>query len=89
MLRNVPSEFMNSDIYQNTIHNLAESIEKIASIQQELGKMYKYMCDCFLKEMNKYLELKNVNPKSRKLLKFSKPYWNDNLTVLWFLEKYV
>ena len=24
MLRNVPSEFMNSDIWQNTIHNLAE-----------------------------------------------------------------
>ena len=33
--------------------------------------------------MDKYLEIKNVNPKSCKLLKFSKPYWNDNLTVLW------
>ena len=41
------------------------------------------MCDCFFKEMDKYLEIKNVNPKSHKLLKFSKPYWNENLRVLW------
>ena len=63
MLRNVPSEFMNSDIWQNTIHTLAENIEKISSTQQELDKMYKHMCDCFFKEMDKYLEIKNVNPK--------------------------
>ena len=48
-----------------------------------LDKMYKHTCDCFFKEMDKYLEIKNVNPKSHKLLKFSKPYWNDYLTVVW------
>ena len=64
MLNNVPSEFMNSDIWQNNIHNLAENTEKISNTQQELDKMYKNMCDRFFKEMDKYLEI-----KSRKLLK--------------------
>ena len=54
MLSNVLSEFMNSDVGQITIHNLAENVEKRSSTQRYLDRMYKNMCDCFFKEIDKY-----------------------------------
>ena len=87
MLSNISSELTNSNVWRNTIHNLVEDTENILSAQQVLDKVYKKACVIVFKEVDKYLEIRNVSPKSRKLLKFSKPYWNDNLTVL--LEEYM
>ena len=45
--------------------------------------MYDKVCKTVFTELDKQLEYKSASVKMRKKLKFSKPYWSDELNVLW------
>ena len=51
--------------------------------QESIDNMYTKITKSFFDEMDRYLDTKGVSRKTRKYLKFSNPYWDDNLTVLW------
>ena len=77
----VPPEFMKSSMWKDTILTLTENIEKMLYSQESIDNMYTKLTK--IDEMDRYLDTKGASRKTRKYLKFSKPYWDDNLTVLW------
>ena len=74
---------MKSSMWKYTIITYTENIETNLYSQESIDNIYTELTKSVFDEMDRYLDTKGASRKARKYLKFSKPYWNDNLTVLW------
>ena len=68
---------------EKTLDNLIECIDQRSFSQENVDRIYKELIEKIFAEMDKYLDVKSVKSKTRKMCKFSKPYWNSELTALW------
>ena len=51
---------------------------------ESLDNLYRELTETVISEMDEHLQYNNVcQKKVRKMLKMSKPFWNDELTCLW------
>ena len=81
---NIPQEFMSNTEWQNKNNLIINTLELECNNQTEIDGIYKRLSDNIFSEMDKYLEHKNnIGVKHNKHNKFYKPYWNNELTVLW------
>ena len=63
---------------------MIEKIECCHGTRTALDHLYEDVCQTIFSEMDKYLNVKNNNvTRTRRKLKISKPFWNDELTCLW------
>jgi len=79
---NVPQEFMNNEDWGFTIIRTTDQINNCVGAQEEVDTLYDNLVKDIFAEMDIYLECKNRRLPKRKF-KHSKPYWNNNLTMLW------
>ena len=81
--RNIPDNFMTSELWKESLQELIADIEHCRNQQSEIDLHYKNLCDTLFKEMDTFLKIDSSKRRSRKKFKYHKPYWNDNLTKLW------
>ena len=79
----VPDNFMNNDLFKNTLHTLIQRMERCESNQEMLNSIYEDLCQTLLQQMDNHLQFKDCSKKTKKSFKISKPYWNETLYNLW------
>lgn len=83
-VRNIPVDFMNSDMAAQAINECIDNILHTRNTQTDIDNMYSEVCNLYYSEMDKWFKSHNINSVSRKKFRnSSKPYWNDNLSELW------
>ncbi len=85
-LRNVPADFLKSDVAQQALVHCTDSILQTTETQDEIDNMYSHVCNLYYSEMDNWFRSNNINSKScKKFRNSSKPYWsvtNNTNTVL-------
>ena len=74
---------MDNDNWRQNIEILINKMEQTQIGQKEVDNMYNQFCRCVFAEMDKYLNYKQHNNKTRKRFKSHKPFLNNELTQLW------
>ena len=81
---NTHDNFMSNVDWRDKINVIIDDLQTACSDQREIDSHYDDMCRVIFSEMDKFLNYKEFSgQKSGRRLKFHKPYWNDNLTLLW------
>jgi hypothetical protein len=63
---------------------LSTNIENCQQRQDDLDSLYRDFCEIYYSEMEQWFQTKNVLPiKKKKLKKCCKPFWCDELQILW------
>ena len=84
LFKNVPSQFFNNELWRQALLHMIEKIECCHGTRTALDHLYEDVCQTIFFEMDKYLNVKNNNvARTRRKLKISKQYWNDELICLW------
>ena len=83
-VNDLTDQFLQSEIAQNEILLCIERIERNMNNQIEVDRLYDQFCKIYYDEMDKSLRYKKVNNKAKKRFQKHKPYWNENLTTLWY-----
>ena len=66
---------------------LMKELETRVQVQPDLDSIYEKLTCAIHNEIDLSLNIKACTKKQKKLLKSSKPYWNDELTTLWKIRK--
>ena len=74
---------MQSEMWCRVVQDIISQLELICKQQADLDNFYDKMCKAVFTELDKQWEYKSASVKMRKKLKFSRPYWSDELNVLW------
>ena len=85
-VRNIPVSFGADLSFVNEIHARVSQLERSLCEQQDLDNAFTDMCKIIENEMLKELEYKTVlnsNSISNKHRLSAKPWWNDDLGILW------
>ena len=82
-VKDIGPNFMKSDICKQAILNLINIIECNNERQNEIDSIYDLFTNTVLKEMNKNVPYKDINPNSKRFLRPRKPFWNEELGHLW------
>ena len=72
---NVPDNFMSNVECRNYILNIIKRIEDSRSTQTEIDQIYKDIVNVYISEMTKIFGIKNNNPYSNKIFRFTKKEW--------------
>ena len=80
-LKLVPENFLLSDQSQTALVKVIERLEQNIQMREEIDNLYDDLCDLIVKEMNNVIPFKDC--KEGKRFKSHKPYWNEELSVLW------
>ena len=84
LFKNVPSQFFNNELWRQALLHMIEKIECCHGTRTALDHLYEDVCQTISSEMDKYFNVKNNNvTRTRRKIKISKPFWNDELTCLW------
>ena len=86
-LQDPPADFMKNDNWRKKIDLLIKELETRVQVQQDLDSIYEKLTCAIHNEIDLSLNIKACTKKLKKLLKSSKPYWNDELTTLWKIRK--
>ncbi len=80
-----PTEMYNSEMSKLALNNLINEIILLRENQEQLDIMYKQICDTIKAEMDKLIPYKDIctSKKAKKRFKHSKPFWNNELKILW------
>ena len=84
--RDFPVDFLQSNIIRDDINSLIEQMQTQGNIQQNIDNIYDSFCDVVKEEMVSKSLKKTVTVNSglsNKRRKMGKPWWNDELTLLW------
>ncbi len=83
-IRNMPVNFLESDIACQAMIHCMENIEHAQAMQHEIDDMYENICNVDYNEMNLWFKSHNVNSVARKRIRHrAKLFWNDELFYLW------
>ena len=80
---NCPDTFLNSRNWYETISNYIVDLEFQIDAQQNIDSSYDKFCKILTNEMDQHLQYRELNKSTRKRLKNSKPFWCDELDILW------
>ena len=80
---NVSPQFMNSDVWNQSLLTLIETFENCINNQTAIDECYNKFCQEILHEMDRCLNYSDATQKVRKKFKYFKPYWTPELTELW------
>lgn len=78
-----PGGFLQSETWRKAILDIIDHLEHLHELQDDLDTTYDDLCKCIFKELDTQLGYKFAGSKMKKKLKNSKPYWSDELSVLW------
>ena len=82
----IPATFGTDPLYINEIHTRVWQLERSLCEQQDIDNAYADLCKIIKKEMLQKLEHKKIlnnSNISNKRRRSAKPWWNDNLSMLW------
>ena len=85
-LTNIPPDFLQGGLVQRQIDEYISIIENRVLNQERLNEMFDGFCNCVKSEMNEKLShrtVRVVNGLSNKRRRVKKPYWTDDLSMLW------
>ena len=80
---NVKEGYMNNETWYKEIDAFIFRIENNIKSDSELNILYEEFCTVTQKELDKYVYFKRISNTGSRKFKYSKPYWNSELT-----EKY-
>jgi hypothetical protein len=80
-VRQVPNDFMNSNIARLAIIECIDKIESCRETQAEIDDIYRTLCDS-ISEMDRTIPKSNSRATNKRY-RMNRPYWNDSLTDLW------
>ena len=79
---------MNNNMWNLAFRDLLNKFEEHQLAQESIDTMYTELCKSIYSEMDKYLKCHSTErTKTRKQLRLSKPYWNEELTNKWMTMK--
>ncbi len=80
----VSDNFLGTEQGRINLLKLIDDIENVRAQQDEIDSIYEMFCEMYHKEMNEWFQKKNVYPRAKKrLYRCSKPFWNEDLKLLW------
>ncbi|VDI36428.1 Hypothetical predicted protein [Mytilus galloprovincialis] len=79
--KEIPSNFMCSDITKEAIHMVIRQIELCREQQGDIDTVYEELCKLVTKEMEETIPYHEASRKTRKHFKHEKPFWNQELIV--------
>ena len=81
---NIQEGFLQSEEWQESYTEIIEQLLHNNKTQDQIDVIYNKFCSDLFLEIDKFIEYKSVKSKtSRKKLKLSKPYWDNELTEAW------
>ncbi|XP_060556851.1 uncharacterized protein LOC132717406 [Ruditapes philippinarum] len=83
-LKQIPNDFMESDMVKSAIFNLIDRIERCRETQGEIDAIYDNLCKLITREMHDKIPQINASSRTQRRRKHLKPYWNDELQSLWY-----
>lgn len=86
-LRQIPPDFMKSNIATSAISRLITNIEQSRSTQNQSDDLYNDLCNIIIKEMEDVIPKFDCTARTRKKFKYHKPFWNEELTSLWKIAR--
>ena len=88
LFRNVSKQFMNNNMWNLAFRDLLNKFVEYQLAQESIDTMYTELCKSIYSEIDKYLKCNSTErTKTRKQLRLSKPYWNEELTNKWMTMK--
>lgn len=81
-IRNIPPEFLHLDRVGETVNAIINAIEVNNESQIEIDRIYSDFKTLLVSELDNFFPIYDGS-KNKKKWKPCKPYWNDELTVLW------
>ena len=78
-----PEGFLHSEIWRTAVLDIISRLEHMNEVQSDLDCIYDDLCKSIFKELDSHFDYKVVGTKSKKKLRLYKPYWNEELSVLW------
>ena len=76
-------KFMSNPEWADKIDMAITNLESKVTSQNHLNSLYDSLCSIIQTEMKEYIPYRGNNQKLNKKFKYSKPYWNEELTKLW------
>ena len=77
------NNLFNSDMFKNVLMQVIEKLEVQIICQRTVDQNYELFANVILKELDQYLCLPQCTSGTRKRYKYNKPFWNEELTILW------
>ena len=75
--------FMKSEQFRIAIINIIDALECSELFQREVNNLYNKLSTTIFQEMDKHMEYKDISTHCKKKKKFTKPYWDIELSSAW------
>ncbi|CAG2190910.1 unnamed protein product [Mytilus edulis] len=82
-LKSIPNDLFASDLSKIALQSIITQIERTRETQTNIDEIYSKLCDVIIDEMNDKIPRFSTSTNTRKRLKMNKPFWNDELRLLW------
>ena len=82
-LKMIPDSMFRSERCQGCLEGVISNLELNIREQNDIDTTYQELLDIIHDEMNSQLQYKDYTPGTKSRRKYSKPYWNDELQLLW------
>ena len=79
----IPVDFMNNDKWSYAINEIIVTLENNIRTKEQLNQIYSNLVSTLTKEMDTFLNSRELGRKQKKKYKHSKPYWTNELTIAW------
>ena len=76
-------EYLNSEMWQAAVQRIIFNLNENEMMQNILDAVHNDLCQSVFNKLDKHLQYSDSYHKSKRKLKCSKPYWNENLNNLW------
>ena len=83
LYKKMKPEFMKSELCKLALVEIITMVEYIGESQEDIDRVYNNFIETVIEEMNKNIPFVDVGLKPRKFRKPKKPFWNDELQLLW------
>lgn len=85
-VKTIPNNFLQDPKLISDLHNTVFNLESSSRTQQDIDNSYKDLCELIKHDMSEKLHKRIIilnSASSNKRRKVGKPWWDDNLTILW------
>ena len=81
---NIPDQFLNNDEWRSICNELVDKYIYLKNDQCDIDDLYQNFCHAATGEMDKFLSFRLKNKSGQnKPLRNTKPYWSQELSILW------
>lgn len=81
--KKIPTNFMCSDTIKEVLCEIIRQIELCREKQSEIDTIYDQLCNVITTDMKEVIPFYDASKNTRKRVKYTKPYWNQELLDLW------